>query len=91
LIGLARVWYEYAHTKYLKSWFNLRASFLEKIGECTLDHKKFILDFTQLEGETIIQAWKRFKKFTCNLKYGLRDWMLLNSFYFGLKNTLRVS
>lgn len=54
LIGLARIWYESALTKDLKLWFNLRASFLEKFGECTLDHQKFMLDFKQLERESVI-------------------------------------
>lgn len=59
LTGLAKVWYKSAPAKDLKSWFNLRASFLEKFGE-SLDHQKFILDFKQLERETINQAWIRF-------------------------------
>jgi hypothetical protein len=85
LIGLARLWYENLRTKDLKLWFNLRASFLEKFGECTLEHQKPVLDFKQLEKESISKAWRRFKKkIICNLEHGLRDWMLLNSFYFGL-------
>jgi hypothetical protein len=59
-------------------------SFLEKIGECTIEHKKLMLDFKKLEKESVIQAWRRFKKYICNLEHGLRDYMLLNSFYLGL-------
>jgi hypothetical protein len=48
-----------------------------------------MLDFKQLEKESITQAWKRFKKYTCNLEHGLRDYMLLNSFYLGLSQHSR--
>jgi hypothetical protein len=85
LTGLAKLWYKSAPAKDLKSWFNLRASVLEKTGECTIDQQNFILDFKQLLGETITQVWIRIKNFTCNLEHGLRDWMLLYSFLLWLK------
>jgi hypothetical protein len=43
-----------------------------------------MLDFKEVEKESVIQDWKRFKKYTCNLEHGLRDYMLLNSFYYAL-------
>jgi hypothetical protein len=82
----AKLWYENAPKKDLKSWFNLRASFLERFGKCTLLHKKYILDFKQQENETLTHAWVRSKKITYNMEHGLRDWMLTNSFYYGLNN-----
>jgi hypothetical protein len=41
---LARVWYENVLAEDLKLWFKLRASFLEKFGECTLEHQKLMLN-----------------------------------------------
>jgi hypothetical protein len=84
LIGLAKTWCETVAEKEKRLWFNLRASFLERFGKCTIEHQKLMLDFKQLEKESITQAWKRFKKYTCNLEYGLRDYLLLNCFYYGL-------
>jgi hypothetical protein len=79
LIALAKV-----PEKEKKLWFNLRASFLERFGKCTIENQALMLDFKKLEKESITQAWKRFKKYTCNLEHGLRDYMLLYSFYSGL-------
>jgi hypothetical protein len=45
-----------------KYWFNMRASFLEKFGRCTIEHFKLMHDFKQLGKESVIQAWRRFKK-----------------------------
>jgi hypothetical protein len=83
LAGAATLWYESLPPKD-KYWFNMRTSFLETFGECTTEHQKLILSFKQLEKKSVVQAWRRFKKFTCNLEHGLRDYMLLNSFYLGL-------
>ena len=61
LIGLAKTWYENVPEKEKILWCNLRASFLERSGKCTIEHQKLMLDFKQLEREIITQAWKRFK------------------------------
>jgi hypothetical protein len=64
----------------------MRPSFLERFGNCILHHTNFILDFNQQENETLTQNWVRFKKLTYNMEHGIRDWMLINNFYYGLNN-----
>jgi hypothetical protein len=59
---IAKAWYEKVPEKDKRLWFNLRASFLERFGKCTIENQALMLDFKKLEKESITQAWKRFKK-----------------------------
>jgi hypothetical protein len=43
LIGLANIWYENVPEKEKGLWFNPRASFLERFGKCTIEHKNLCL------------------------------------------------
>ena len=73
LTQIAKIWYDNTPKRYLKSWYNVRASFLDRFGKCTLYHKKIILDFKQQENETLTETWLRFKKLAFNMEHGLKD------------------
>jgi hypothetical protein len=67
----------------------MRATFLEAYGDRSNNHQKLMLSFKQMETETIVQAYRRCKKLSCNLEHGLRDYMHLNGFYLGLSQPSR--
>ena len=64
----------------------MRAYFLEKFGKDTTNNKQDIYDFKQKANESLADAWVRFKKLSYNIEHGLKDWMLINSFYSGLRD-----
>jgi hypothetical protein len=47
-------------------------------------NRELILSFKQRNNELLIHAWERFRGLAYELEHGLRDWMLLHSFYCGL-------
>jgi len=51
-----------------------------------------IINFQQLEGESLYEAWNHFKLMLCKFLYhGLHDWLQSQTFYKGLDGNLRSS
>jgi hypothetical protein len=69
------------------SWFNIKASFIEKFGppNAITCNRSLILAFKQLDDETLTEAWERFRELIYGTEHGLRDWMILHTFYSSLR------
>jgi hypothetical protein len=44
-------------------------------------NRELILSFKQINNELLIHPWERFRGIAFELVHGLRDWMLMYSFY----------
>jgi len=47
LSGTTKKWHETAPKKDLKTWYNMKVSFLEQFGKKTFHYKKMVCDFKQ--------------------------------------------
>jgi hypothetical protein len=74
------------------TWFNLKASFIERFGsiETICNLRQMVIAFKQEEEEPLVKAWERFRGISFGMEYGLRDWMLVHVFYKGLSDTSRT-
>jgi hypothetical protein len=69
------------------SWYNIKAAFIERFGPPSIMsyNRDLIFSFKQRNNELLIHAWEVFRGLAYELEHGLRDWMLMHSFYCGLK------
>lgn len=59
---------------------------LEKLSKL----RETIFSFKQTNGELLIVAWERFRRIAYGTEHGLRDWMLMHTFYSGLTNSSKA-
>ena len=78
--------------KNFSCWFNLKAAFVARFGqpERLSKLKETIFSFKQTKGELLILAWERFRRIAYGTEHGLRDWMLMHTFYSGLTNSSKA-
>ena len=74
------------------TWFNLKASFIERFcsTETVCNLRQIVITFKQEEDEPLVKTWERFRGIAFGMEHGLRDWMLMHVFYRGLSETSRV-
>jgi hypothetical protein len=68
------------------SWYNIKSAYIERSGPPSIMsyNRELIFSFKQKSNELLIHAWERFCGLAYELDHGLRDWMLMHSFYCGL-------
>ena len=68
------------------SWFNIKASFVEKFGPTNIIayNRSVIFAFKQWDDEILTDAWERYRELIYGIEHGLRDWMIIHTFYSSL-------
>ncbi|XP_074265096.1 uncharacterized protein LOC141587514 [Silene latifolia] len=94
LRGLAKDWLKNCDPDSFKTWDELASAFLNKYfpPSRTAKVKSELQSFTQEEDETLYEAWERYKKLQrlCP-HHGISEAELVNNFYKGLTQDLRLS
>jgi hypothetical protein len=68
------------------SWLNLKSTFMEIFGLRSVMsyNKEVIFSFKQQDDEWFVHAWEIFRGISDGREHGLRDWMIMHTFYSGL-------
>ncbi|KAL3849579.1 hypothetical protein ACJIZ3_011461 [Penstemon smallii] len=89
----ARVWLNSMPPNSIVSWTDLTEKFLRKYFPPTKSAKvrMEIHSFQQTEGESLYDAWERFKGLTTQCpQHGIPGWQLIHIFYTGLGGQIRT-
>ncbi|XP_074296852.1 uncharacterized protein LOC141627505 [Silene latifolia] len=93
-LGSAKDWLKNCDPDSFKTWDELASAFLNKYfpPSRTAKVKSELQSFTQEEDETLYEAWERYKKLQrlCP-HHGISEAELVNNFYKGLTQDLRLS
>ena len=87
LRGRASAWFNSLKLGSITSWQQMRQTFLAQFfPHSKIVHlRKQIIQFTQKDGESLYNAWERFKEMLrlCP-HHGLENWLIIHTFYNGL-------
>jgi len=90
----ARDWLQNEAVNALVTWDALSNAFLSKYfpPKKTAKLRANIITFTQLHDESLYEAWERLKDLQCQRPHhGIPDWLLVQTFYDVLDQTLKMS
>ncbi|XP_073219968.1 uncharacterized protein [Cicer arietinum] len=90
----ARAWLHSLPSESFTTWDQLKPAFLAKYfpSRKTAQLRNQITSFSQKEGESLYEAWERFKEMLrlCH-HHGLKRWLIFHKFYNGLSYTTRMT
>ena len=90
----AKSWLLNSNANSFTTWKVLSKAFLCKyflLGK-TAKLRNDITSFYQAEGESLYEAWERFKKLQRDCPHhGIPDWLLIRTFYNGLQQPMKIS
>jgi hypothetical protein len=68
------------------SWYNIKAAIMVRFGLPSIMsyYRELIYSFKQRINELLIHVWERFRGLAYEQEHGLRDWMIMHTFYCGL-------
>ncbi|XP_063948069.1 uncharacterized protein LOC135152167 [Daucus carota subsp. sativus] len=87
LRGKAKGWLHSLPARSITTWEDLAQKFLTKFFPMakTTAIRNSITQFSQLSGETLCEAWERYKEMLRKCPHhGMPDWMVINCFYNGV-------
>ena len=93
LMDRAQTWLNNLENNSIDSWAKMRQAFLEKYipPSKVASYRQAIMNFQQLESETMYEAWKRFKELMKKCpQHGVEDQMQLTIFYNSLLPDAKV-
>ena len=87
-------WFHSLEVSSITSWDQMRQAFLARFfpPSKTAKLRDQITGFTQKDGESLYDAWERFKEILrlC-LHHGLEKWLIVHTFYNGLSYTTKMT
>src|SRR4051812_2625878 len=92
LIGRAKEWLQSLPSNSIDSWDKCKDAFIGKYYPPAkiIQLRSNIMNFRKLDNEHVGQAWERMKTLVKNCPtHGLTTWMVIRTFYAGLKFTSR--
>jgi len=94
LTDKAKSWLLNSNANSFTTWEALSKAFLCKYyppGKTT-KLRNDITSFYQVDGESLYEAWERFKELQRECPhYGIPDWLLIQTFYKGLQQPMKIS
>ncbi|XP_078166211.1 uncharacterized protein LOC144560859 [Carex rostrata] len=94
LTGRARAWLHSLPAGTITTWEELAQAFLAKYfpPSKTAQVRKQITSFVQKDGESLYEAWERFKELIRSCPHhGLEKWLIVQTFYNGLNYNTRLT
>jgi len=89
----ASAWFHSLEIGSITSWHQMRQAFLARFFPYskTFQLRNQITQFTQKDGESLYDAWERFKEMLrlCP-HHGLEKWLIIHTFYNGLLHTTKI-
>ncbi|XP_052172253.1 uncharacterized protein LOC127788182 [Diospyros lotus] len=90
----AKVWLNSKAPNSFTTWVDVSQAFLSKYfppGK-TAKLRNDITSFVQFDGESLYEAWERFKELQRRCPHhGLPDWLIVQTFYNGLSHSVRIT